>query len=165
MPPPWMVVISQYHCYCTPIINTVTISGPKGRVYHGDNIPMTCVLRSPPETFVQYIKAPPGSNDTYTLFTHVNPSPEGNVRRPLLGGVMIIMVPTLEPLYIYTCIYIHMYICIGPPGGEVCIKVSPGNPHTPINCTPPHGGKMKSTTCILPWREMWAPSTGSVIHI
>ena len=54
---------------------------------------------------------------------------------------MIIMVPTLEPLFIYTCIYIHMHICIGPPGGEVCIKVSPGNPHTPFDCTPPMEGK------------------------
>ena len=70
---------------------------------------------------------------------------------------MIIMVPTLEPLFIYTCIYIHMHICIGPPGGEVCIKVSPGNPHTPINCIPP------------PWREneinhMHPPLQGNVGH-
>ena len=76
-PPPWKVVVSQYHCYFTPIINIVKILGPKGRVYHGDNIPRTCVLRSPPETYVQYIKASPGSNDTYTLFTHMKPSPEG----------------------------------------------------------------------------------------
>ena len=43
-------------------------------------------IKVTPETFVHYIKAPPESNDIYTLFTHVNPSPEGKCEATSVGG-------------------------------------------------------------------------------
>ena len=65
-PPPLQVVIFTLPLLFYPFYYYCNNIGAEGRVYHGDNIPRKCVLRSPPETYVQYIKASPGSNYTYT---------------------------------------------------------------------------------------------------